>query len=132
MSGPIFIALSLVCGHELPDGVVQRGVRVTLRRDRLDIQYQVGLSPATARRQLRSWGVPLATDEPVFPAYRAAGAAIAGDLDRAHREYDLFLREYLKSCLSRHRGNVTKAAEEAGLVRSSFHKMMKKHGLSKP
>ena len=30
----------------------------------------------------------------IYPAYRAACAAIAGDVDRARREYDLFLREY--------------------------------------
>jgi TolB-like protein/tetratricopeptide (TPR) repeat protein len=29
-----------------------------------------------------------------YPAYRAACAAIAGDVDRARREYDSFLREY--------------------------------------
>ena len=29
-----------------------------------------------------------------YPAYRAACAAIAGDVDHAHREYDLFLREH--------------------------------------
>lgn len=41
-----------------------------------------------------------------------------------------FLKEYLTAVLAKHRGNVTKAAEDADLVRSSFHKMMRKHGLS--
>ncbi|MDF1663774.1 MAG: sigma-54 dependent transcriptional regulator, partial [Planctomycetota bacterium] len=41
-----------------------------------------------------------------------------------------FLKEYLKSCLARHGGHVTKAAKEAGIVRSSFHKMMAKHNIS--
>ena len=41
-----------------------------------------------------------------------------------------FAREYLKSVLARNGGNVTRAAAEAGVVRSSFHKMMRKHGIS--
>jgi DNA-binding NtrC family response regulator len=40
-----------------------------------------------------------------------------------------FLKEYLKACLSRHGGHVTRAAEDAGIVRSSFHKMMRKHNI---
>ncbi|RMG16408.1 MAG: diguanylate cyclase [Planctomycetota bacterium] len=41
-----------------------------------------------------------------------------------------FAREYLKSVLARNGGNVTRAAAEARVVRSSFHKMMRKHGIS--
>ncbi len=41
-----------------------------------------------------------------------------------------FAREYLKSVLSRNGGNVTRASAEANIVRSSFHKMMRKHGIS--
>ncbi|MBX3469667.1 MAG: sigma 54-interacting transcriptional regulator [Planctomycetes bacterium] len=41
-----------------------------------------------------------------------------------------FAREYLKSLLARNGGNVTRSAAEAGIVRSSFHKMMRKHGLA--
>ncbi|MGE0709970.1 MAG: sigma 54-interacting transcriptional regulator [Planctomycetota bacterium] len=41
-----------------------------------------------------------------------------------------FAREYLKAILARNGGNVTRAATESGVVRSSFHKMMRKHGLA--
>jgi diguanylate cyclase (GGDEF)-like protein len=41
-----------------------------------------------------------------------------------------FAKEYLKSVLARNGGNVTRAATEANIVRSSFHKMMRKHGIS--
>jgi diguanylate cyclase (GGDEF)-like protein len=41
-----------------------------------------------------------------------------------------FAREYLKSVLARNGGNVTRASSEAQIVRSSFHKMMRKHGLA--
>jgi two-component system, NtrC family, nitrogen regulation response regulator NtrX len=43
---------------------------------------------------------------------------------------ETFLKEYLKASLSRHGGHVTKAAKDAGIVRSSFHKMMRKHKIS--
>ena len=43
-----------------------------------------------ARRYLERAGETITN----YPAYRAACAAIAGDVDRARREYDLFLREY--------------------------------------
>lgn len=64
--------LLLICGHELADGVVERGLQVQVRRDRLEIRYQLGLSPATARSQLAQWGVDVAHQAPVFPAYREA------------------------------------------------------------
>ncbi|MBL4849826.1 MAG: sigma 54-interacting transcriptional regulator [Planctomycetes bacterium] len=41
-----------------------------------------------------------------------------------------FAREYLKAALARNGGNVTRAAQESGVVRSSFHKMMRKHDVS--
>jgi diguanylate cyclase (GGDEF)-like protein len=41
-----------------------------------------------------------------------------------------FAKEYLKSVLARNGGNVTRASAEAGIVRSSFHKMMRKHGIA--
>jgi two-component system, NtrC family, response regulator HydG len=41
-----------------------------------------------------------------------------------------FAKEYLKAALARNGGNVTRAAGESGVVRSSFHKMMRKHDVS--
>jgi transcriptional regulator of acetoin/glycerol metabolism len=38
-------------------------------------------------------------------------------------------REYLTSLMRRVQGNVTRAAEEAGLERESLHRLLRRHGL---
>ncbi len=43
---------------------------------------------------------------------------------------EAFLREYLCHVLTRNNGNVTRASQESGIVRSSFHKIMRKHNLN--
>jgi diguanylate cyclase (GGDEF)-like protein len=58
-----------------------------------------------------------------------AGVSRLFEMDYADAKQS-FAREYLKSVLARNAGNVTRAASEAGIVRSSFHKMMRKHGIS--
>ncbi|MBI2897082.1 MAG: sigma 54-interacting transcriptional regulator [Deltaproteobacteria bacterium] len=42
---------------------------------------------------------------------------------------DTFEREYLLHLLKRHGGNVSRAAEEAGIERNYVHRLMKKHGM---
>jgi DNA-binding NtrC family response regulator len=60
----------------------------------------------------------------------AKGGGISGLFDSDYKTAkEAFLREYLKAVLARNQGNVTRAAQEAGIVRSSFHKMMRKHSL---
>jgi two-component system response regulator GlrR len=47
------------------------------------------------------------------------------------REYvDRFERAYLEAALARAEGNVTQAAEEAGVLRLVFQRMLLRHGLS--
>jgi transcriptional regulator with GAF, ATPase, and Fis domain len=43
---------------------------------------------------------------------------------------EAFKAEYIRRLLSRHQGNVTRASEQSGLVRSSFHKIMRKLDVS--
>ena len=43
---------------------------------------------------------------------------------------DRFERAYLESMLVRTAGNVTRAAEEAGVMRQAFQKLLTRHGLS--
>jgi DNA-binding NtrC family response regulator len=67
-----------------------------------------------------------------FPAARAEAAA--GSLcdsclpiaDAVHQ----FERQYLAGMLSRHRGNVTHAAEAAGKDRRSFQRLLRRHGIA--
>ena len=41
-----------------------------------------------------------------------------------------FEREYLTHLLGRHRGNISRAADEAGIDRNYIHRMVKKYGLA--
>jgi DNA-binding NtrC family response regulator len=60
----------------------------------------------------------------------SGGGGVSGLFDSDYKNAkEAFLREYLKAVLARNQGNVTKAAQEAGIMRSSFHKMMRKHQL---
>ncbi|MBI3723408.1 sigma 54-interacting transcriptional regulator [bacterium] len=60
----------------------------------------------------------------------SAAGGVSGLFDSDYKNAkEAFLREYLRAVLARNQGNVTRAAGEAGIVRSSFHKMMRKHGL---
>ncbi|MGH7298196.1 MAG: sigma 54-interacting transcriptional regulator, partial [Polyangiaceae bacterium] len=43
---------------------------------------------------------------------------------------EAFKTEYIRRLLARHQGNVTRASEQSGLVRSSFHKIMRKLDVS--
>lgn len=45
------------------------------------------------------------------------------------RQRDRATREYLLALLEDVRGNVTQAAERAGIERESFHRLMKRHGI---
>jgi hypothetical protein len=45
--------LTLAAAHPVPDGLVFRGIQVVVRSDKLEIRYQVGLSDAMIRRELK-------------------------------------------------------------------------------
>jgi DNA-binding NtrC family response regulator len=45
---------------------------------------------------------------------------------------DAFERKYLADLLRRHNGNITLAAREAGINRKTIHRLIAKHGLTKP
>jgi diguanylate cyclase (GGDEF)-like protein len=55
----------------------------------------------------------------------------AGFFDMNYKEAaEAFKAEYIRRVLARHAGNVTRASEESGLLRSSFHKIMRKLDVS--
>ncbi|MEC7519397.1 MAG: sigma 54-interacting transcriptional regulator [Myxococcota bacterium] len=64
-----------------------------------------------------------------------AGVAAAADLegvpfkDAKARVVDSFEREYVRRLLERHDGNVSRAAEEAGISRNHLTSLAQKHGL---
>jgi len=44
-------------------------------------------------------------------------------------EVESFERDYLTALLARHRGNISRAASEAGIDRNYIHRLVKKYGL---
>jgi transcriptional regulator of acetoin/glycerol metabolism len=46
------------------------------------------------------------------------------------RWQEIFERQYLTTQLDRSQGVVTRAAESAGLPRQSFHRLLRRHGLT--
>jgi DNA-binding NtrC family response regulator len=78
------------------------------------------------------------TESDAPPARRAssgAPGAPAGDvLDLPFKEakaalVESFERDYLTALLARHRGNISRAASEAGIDRNYIHRLVKKYGL---
>jgi diguanylate cyclase (GGDEF)-like protein len=65
------------------------------------------------------------------PAAAAIEAPDARTFDLPYKEAaEAFKTEYIRRVLARHQGNVTRASEQSGLVRSSFHKIMRKLDVS--
>jgi two-component system response regulator AtoC len=65
---------------------------------------------------------------PAVPAPAAALAALAYK-DAVAGARDRVTREYLVALLTEFGGNVTRAAERAGVERESLHRLLRKHGL---
>jgi DNA-binding NtrC family response regulator len=65
----------------------------------------------------------------------AGGVAVGEDmLDRPFKEakgmlVEAFEREYLTHLLERHKGNISRAAQEAGIDRNYIHRLVKKYGI---
>ncbi len=74
---------------------------------------------------------PLELPEPILcQTESCAKFSTDSDFRQAKRQViGEFEREYLKQCLRLARGNVSAAATHAGMRRSAFHRLMKKHGL---
>ncbi len=81
---------------------------------------------------------PSGTDDPAqatVEAPRRSSTAPPGDmLDLPFKEakaalVESFERDYLTALLARHRGNISRAAAEAGIDRNYIHRLVKKYGL---
>lgn len=70
--------------------------------------------------------VPAISEAPAAAVQAAAGAVTLRDATAA------FQRAWLAEALARHQGQVAKAAREAGMDRSNFHRTLRKLGLAKP
>ncbi len=83
---------------------------------------------------LATGGVVKASDLPEDVLRGAGGKAPTARLDGRFREVkrsivEAFERDYLQELLKRHRGNVTGAAEQSGMLRSALQRLLRKHDL---
>jgi two-component system response regulator AtoC len=113
-------ALARLAAHAWPgnvrelENVVERAVAVAggARVEAADLPAEVGAAPGA----------------PAPPAPQAALAALPYK-DAVAGARDRVTREYLVALLAEFGGNVTRAAERAGLERESLHRLLRKHGL---
>ncbi len=79
-------------------------------------------------------GAPSPSGAAPSPSEGASAAVGAGVLDKPFKEakgllVEAFEREYLTHLLERHRGNISRAAQEAGIDRNYIHRLVKKYGI---
>jgi two-component system response regulator HydG len=98
--------------RELRNGIERAVVLCEGNRISADLFH---LQLDSVQEEARDEGVPVPIDLP----YRDA-------MDRMTTECQ---RHYLMAALRRNGGNVTKAAEHAGIERESFHRLMRKCGI---
>jgi DNA-binding NtrC family response regulator len=112
-------AMTLLAAHDWPGNV--RELRNAIER-----VYIVGSGPDIT---------PDMFAEELNVAHRLPATAAATDTSRPFQELkrevlDDFERAYLESALARAGGNITQAAEEAGMLRQVFQRMLARHGMS--
>ncbi len=59
----------------------------------------------------------------------AGPSQVASFRDAKREVVEKFERRYLRALLDRHRGNVTSAAQNAGMLRSALQRLLRKHGI---
>jgi len=86
---------------------------------------------------LGSTGLPTAAGRAVPPPRAQTGNPLADEemLDRPFKEakgqlIEVFERAYLDHLLDKHRGNISKAAADAGIDRNYIHRLIKKYGIT--
>jgi two-component system response regulator AtoC len=110
-------ALRRLAGYRWPGNVrelenaIERAVAISAgeRLELADLPDEIAAAPAAA-------------PEPAALARLPYKDAVAGARDRVSREY-------LVALLAEFGGNVTRAAERAGMERESLHRLLKKYGL---
>lgn len=96
-------------------------------RNAIERAYVISSAPSIAAADLPLrllWGA-VSDDRPTV-----VGSA-SSFRDAKHTVVNQFERAYLSDVLARAGGNVTRAAEEAGMLRQSFQRLLQRHGLSR-
>jgi DNA-binding NtrC family response regulator len=112
-------AMALLSAHDWPGNV--RELRNAIER-----AYIVGSGPAIAPDMFAG---------ELTAAHHHLATHLPADTSRPFQELkrevlDDFERAYLESALARAGGNITQAAEEAGMLRQVFQRMLARHGMS--
>jgi DNA-binding NtrC family response regulator len=107
------------------------------------VERALSLGDATLGELGDGGGRPATGSEPAEPAEppvrrpssgSAPGIPVGDVLDLPFKEakaalVESFERDYLTALLARHRGNISRAASEAGIDRNYIHRLVKKYGL---
>ena len=112
-------AMAILTAHDWPGNV--RELRNAIER-----AYIVGSGPDIT---------PDSLAQELHSTPRHSGSHPVVDISRPFQELkrevlDDFERSYLESALARAGGNITQAAEEAGMLRQVFQRMLARHGMS--
>jgi anaerobic nitric oxide reductase transcription regulator len=67
---------------------------------------------------------------PLLPSIPPTAPAAAGQTLREATEH--FQRRWLEACIARHGGHLSRAAAEAGMDRSNFHRLVRRLGVAGP
>ena len=113
-------ALACLVSYDWP-GNVRQLENALARAAAVAVGEELGVDalPAEVRAAFAAPAPPPPSRAPASLPYREA---LASERDRA-------TRDYLVQLLSELQGNVTLAAERAGIERESFHRLMKRHGV---
>ncbi|HEV7556469.1 MAG TPA: sigma 54-interacting transcriptional regulator [Kofleriaceae bacterium] len=98
------------------------------------VERALSLGEASASNMLADLGEQSRAEEPARPASAPSTAPGADVLELPFKEakaalVESFERDYLTALLARHRGNISRAASEAGIDRNYIHRLVKKYGL---
>lgn len=110
-------ALALLSTHDWP-GNVRQLENALARAVAVSMGDEIGVD-----------GLPAEVGRPI-PSSRSGGPLVSLSYRQAIAvERERATREYLVALLREVQGNVTQAAERAGIERESFHRLMKRHGV---
>jgi DNA-binding NtrC family response regulator len=98
------------------------------------VERALSLGEASASNMLADLGESSRPDEAQRPTSSPAISTGADVLELPFKEakaalVESFERDYLTALLARHRGNISRAASEAGIDRNYIHRLVKKYGL---
>ncbi len=115
-------ALRLLFSHDWPGNV--RELENIVRRAVIMSESKVLTSKDIIIRKL---------DRSRMNDMRSPGNLMSMKYDKAKKEVnESFQKEYIRGLLDSCRGNITKAAEKAGLSRQALYKLIRKHGIRIP